>query len=175
MSTKPKRVALTIRVRLNAGSHITSKLLGVTASSAEGAQTAAARLGLKALGASFVSAEKVRAAGDDWQLNAEQHAAWCWPSGLIEIGPEAPAETVIFATGFDRPLREVLDIVARHGKGKGAGQLLVPGIPEADSDHEKLAALTVWIDWCAKRNGSPRALGVVFTRSHADALVAEHA
>ncbi|MEC5319000.1 hypothetical protein VSX61_08630 [Brenneria populi subsp. brevivirga] len=87
--------------------------------------------------------------------------AWCWASGLIEIGDEPPADgpegsgAILIATGPKYALKGFLDVVARHGKGASAGKLLVPGVPEApDAD----VALEAWLKWCepmktAKRDG----------------------
>lgn len=90
--------------------------------------------------------------------------AWCWASGLIEIGDEPPVENpdgsgaILIATGPKYALRAFLDVVARHGKGESAGKLLVPGIPEATDSAAALDALEAWLKWCiphkeAKRDG----------------------
>ncbi|MGB3067053.1 MAG: hypothetical protein WBC18_00820 [Ottowia sp.] len=90
--------------------------------------------------------------------------AWCWASGLIEIGDQAPADQVdgsgpiVIARGPRHALNAHLGAWARHGQGRSAGKLLVPGVPEADTQREKGDALGKWLAWCsgsraAKRNG----------------------
>ena len=94
--------------------------------------------------------------------------AWCWATGLIEIGDEAPADNqdgsgpIVVATGPKYALKPYLDAVARHGQGASSGVLLVPGVPEASDSLEAAAALRTWIDWCAKGK-SYRRDGIRFT------------
>ena len=91
--------------------------------------------------------------------------AWCWASGLIEIGDFLPPDAadgggaIEIARGPKYALKGQIQAVARHGKGAGAGQLLVPGIPEAESQEEKGNALSAWLAWCGK---SKRRNGVTF-------------
>lgn len=91
--------------------------------------------------------------------------AWCWASGLIEVGDAAPAESadgggaIVIAEGPKAFLEGMLSVVARHGYGASAGKLLVPGVPEADGQQAKGDALAAWLAWCAKRNGKN---GVMF-------------
>lgn len=96
-------------------------------------------------------------------MHAEPIHAWAWKSGLIEFGREVPEGALSFATGMDAPLRQLVGVLARHGKGKGEGQLLVPGVPEAATETARLDALIAWVNWCAKRNGKKESSGVVFT------------
>lgn len=83
--------------------------------------------------------------------------AWCWASGLIEIGEAMPADgpdgggAIQIATGPSFALRGALSAVARHGQGASAGKLLVPGIPEAEDEVAKADALAAWLAWCGKR------------------------
>lgn len=76
--------------------------------------------------------------------------AYCWATGLIEFGRTMPEGTIEVARGGAKKLREVVEVLARHGKGKGAGQLLVPGVPEAGNQQEKGDALRAWLGWCAQ-------------------------
>ena len=82
--------------------------------------------------------------------------AWCWASGLIEIGDAMPAAkpngggAIQIAEGPKYALKGKLGAVARHGKGASAGRLLVPGVPEADSEDAKADALAAWLVWCSK-------------------------
>jgi len=80
--------------------------------------------------------------------------AFCWASGLIQIGTRTPPGAIQIASGRERDLRAVLDVLARHGKGESVGMLLVPGVPEApesEDDKAKGDALQAWLNWCAER------------------------
>ncbi|MBI0436419.1 hypothetical protein [Dickeya dianthicola] len=104
-------------------------------------------------------------------LDMTPQFAWCWASGLIEIGDELPADNhpsgsgvIQIATGPKCALQGFLDVVARHGKGDSAGKLLVPGVPEAPDGDAAIDALKKWLAWCeskggAKRNGIQMVLG----------------
>jgi len=95
--------------------------------------------------------------------------AWCWASGLIEIGDAMPEPgpdgggAIKIASGPKANLKARLEVVARHGYGEGAGQLLVPGVPEADGQQAKGDALAAWLKWC----GAFRRSGVVFAKEFA--------
>ncbi|MEC5319282.1 hypothetical protein VSX61_10065 [Brenneria populi subsp. brevivirga] len=88
--------------------------------------------------------------------------AWCWASGLIEIGdyPPSPEQdgsgAIMIATGPKYALKGFLDVVARHGKGESAGKLLVPGVPEAPDGAAAIDALTAWLAWCEPRKAAKR-------------------
>ena len=94
-----------------------------------------------------------------------EQVAWYWASGLIEIGDELPANqpggggAIEIARGPKYALRPQIDVVARHGKGESAGQLLVPGVPEAEGQRAKGDALAAFLKWCNKRKPKD---GVVF-------------
>jgi len=90
--------------------------------------------------------------------------AWCWASGLIEIGDAVPDDAIKIAGGPLSGLQVVLGAMARHGQGLSAGKLLVPGVPEADPGEEgaRLAALNIWLAFCAKGNDKKHRYGVVF-------------
>ena len=82
--------------------------------------------------------------------------AWCWASGLIDIGdalpPDGPGGGAIeIATGPKYALKGQLSALARHGKGASAGKLLVPGVPEAEGQRAKGDALARWLAWCGQR------------------------
>ncbi|WP_174866822.1 hypothetical protein [Pectobacterium polaris] len=89
--------------------------------------------------------------------------AWCWASGLIEIGDVLPTDktdgsgVIQIATGPKYALKTWLVVVARHGNGESTGKLLVPGIPEAPNGDAALEALDTWLKWCKpkanKRDG----------------------
>jgi hypothetical protein len=72
--------------------------------------------------------------------------AYAWRSGLIQFTtpkrrPRVPAGAIAIARGPREIVRMACEVNARLGMGKSAGKLLVPGIPEADSSAEALAAL----------------------------------
>lgn len=75
--------------------------------------------------------------------------AWCWASGLIEIGAYLPAGAIEIAKGPYEQLQRELSVAARHAKG--STNLLVPGVPEAATQKLKGDALETWLIWCAKR------------------------
>ncbi len=93
--------------------------------------------------------------------------AWCWASGLIEIGdslpPDSPSGGAIeIARGPKFALKSQLAAMARHGMGQSSGQLLVPGVPEADGQRAKGDALEIWLAWCGKRKSRD---GVTFSQA----------
>lgn len=159
-----------ITVRSANGTYQTNTVQGMRASCTAGDRQAAQRLGEKLYGASLLTVEPLPRGSDHnlthWRLHAEPVHAWAWQSGLIEIGREVPEGALSFATGMDAPLRQRLDVLARHGQGKSEGQLLVPGVPEAENKFGKFGkvdALIAWVDWCAKGNGETESNGVIFT------------
>ncbi len=93
--------------------------------------------------------------------------AWCWASGLIEIGDTLPTDgpkgggAIEIARGPKFALKGQIDVVARHGKGESAGCLLVPGVPEAEGQKAKGDALAAFLAWCNTRKPKD---GVVFNR-----------
>jgi hypothetical protein len=96
--------------------------------------------------------------------------AWCWASGLIEIGEHAPAYSsdgsaaIVIAEGPKYALKGVIDVAARHGQGALEGKLLVPGIPDAPNDKAALRALDQWLEWNRKFKRGRRD-GVVWTEA----------
>lgn len=94
--------------------------------------------------------------------------AWCWASGLIEIGDSAPktaadgSGAIVFAQGPKSELQTTLGALARNGLGASEGKLLVPGVPEAPSQQAGADALFAWLQWCAKGNGRKARGGVEF-------------
>ncbi len=154
-----------ITVKQQYGTYKTNIVRGLNASCTAGERQAAERLGQKLYGESFVGAEMVdfdaTIFATRWRLHAVPLYAWAWKSGLIQFGREAPDGAAKFATGIDTRLIEAVSTLARHGKGSGEGQLLVPGVPEAGTGAKKVAALIAWVDWCAQRNGQGDD-GVVF-------------
>ncbi|SDD57413.1 hypothetical protein SAMN05192589_107146 [Paracidovorax valerianellae] len=98
--------------------------------------------------------------------------AWCWASGLIEVGDALPPDkpdgsgAIEIAGGPMYALQGHLSAVARHGKGDSTGLLLVPGVPEAEDEGGMVDALDAWLAWCGKRKNSS---GVVFVKELRDA------
>ncbi|EME6923632.1 host nuclease inhibitor protein [Salmonella enterica] len=64
--------------------------------------------------------------------------AYCWASGLIEFGNTLPEGALPIVTGSEKRVRDVVEVLARHAYN---GDLLVPGIPEAESMDEYREAL----------------------------------
>lgn len=91
--------------------------------------------------------------------------AWCWASGLIEIGETPPADkadgsgAILIAKGPKSHLLSILGGVVRLSY---QGAMLVPGIPEADGGDARVDALKAWHAWCAKGNGRASRHGVEF-------------
>ncbi|EHP2713624.1 host nuclease inhibitor protein [Salmonella enterica] len=56
--------------------------------------------------------------------------AYCWASGLIEFGHTLPEGALPIITGNEKRVREEVEVLARHAYN---GDLLVPGIPKAES------------------------------------------
>lgn len=90
--------------------------------------------------------------------------AFAWASGLIEFTtrvrrPHVPAGALPIATAEAKPLRSIVECIARHGQGASRGKLLVPGIPEADMmKYDPLTKLIEFKDAvhkCLKRRGVP--------------------
>lgn len=90
--------------------------------------------------------------------------AWCWASGLIEMGDEEtlPAGAILIANGPKAYLSGAIAALSRIGRGASEGKFLVPGVPEANSDKAKGDALATWLKWCARNNGHKGRHGVVF-------------
>lgn len=64
--------------------------------------------------------------------------AYCWASGLIEFGHTLPEGALPIVTGNEKQVRDVVTVLARHAYN---GDLLVPGIPEAENMDEYREAL----------------------------------
>lgn len=79
--------------------------------------------------------------------------AYCWATGLIEFGSEIPEGAIAIASGEETPVRETIEVLARHGYKKGV--LLVPGIPEAEDQEAAGDALEKFLEWASetKREG----------------------
>ena len=88
--------------------------------------------------------------------------AWCWASGLIEIGNELPGDGAVeIARGPRYAINGQVSVHARHGYGESEGKLLVPGVPEAADQLSGLEALDRWLKQINKRKPCD---GVVFAK-----------
>ena len=91
--------------------------------------------------------------------------AWCWVSGLIEIGDAMPSDSadgggaIQIASGPKSFLGGQIRAVAHHGRADGQPVLLVSGIPEAAGGKAKGDALGEFLLRCGKRKTRD---GVVF-------------
>lgn len=66
--------------------------------------------------------------------------AFAWASGLIGFAARVPKGALLIAEGPAKPLREIVDVLARHSHQ--SDQLIVPGVPEAPEDsNERVDAL----------------------------------
>lgn len=65
--------------------------------------------------------------------------AYAWASGLIEFGDVLPDGALPIINGEEKRVREIIEVRARHSRTNE--QMLVPGIPEADNQHDACDAL----------------------------------
>ena len=65
--------------------------------------------------------------------------AYAWASGLIEFGETFPDGALPIITGEEKRVREIIEVRARHSRT--SEQMLVPGVPEADNQHDACDAL----------------------------------
>lgn len=84
--------------------------------------------------------------------------AFCYASGLIEFGRTLPLGALPIAAGPAKPLREFIEVKARHGyrtervRGRvtmvpGTECLIVPGVPEAPDQLVAVDSLRAWAKW----------------------------
>ena len=104
--------------------------------------------------------------GSKTYYDMRPQVAWCWATGLIEIGDAMPSNNpdgggaIEIARGPRSALEVRLAVAARHGQGASRYKLLVPGVPEAEGQEAKGDALAEWLTWCRK---SKRSDGVTFS------------
>lgn len=154
-----------VRVVYRCAAYTTNRINGMTSSSTSCAAHAAARQAEKLFGPALQRVEKVdeQYQASLWRVTADaDEFAWCWATGLIEFGDKVPEGACVFAKGPRRALRAAVEVAARHGIGASAGRLLVPGVPEAETEHAGMTALLDFIKWRAKGNGAKDSHGVVF-------------
>lgn len=75
--------------------------------------------------------------------------AFCWASGEIEYGTEVPKGAIRIATGPESSVRHLIYATARLAYDNKT--MLVPGIPEAQDQKAKVAALSSWLTWLKRR------------------------
>jgi hypothetical protein len=77
--------------------------------------------------------------------------AYCYPSGLIVFARRNPGYARIIARGPDRARmgHSRRSLGGRRNGVPGAYDLLVPGVPEAESEIAAHAALDRWTRWIA--------------------------
>lgn len=75
--------------------------------------------------------------------------AYCYASGHIGFGPDVPTGALPIAKGKDQALHDFISAVARHSYD--GETLLVPGVPEAETDDAKLDALLRFTQWISAR------------------------
>jgi len=71
--------------------------------------------------------------------------AYCWRSGRIDFGRSVPEGAIKIAKGPSKKLKQLISAVARHAYDNKT--LLVPGVPEADTDDHAADALERFIEW----------------------------
>lgn len=75
--------------------------------------------------------------------------AFCDRRGVIKFGRSVPDGQLLVASAPAKFLRDEITASARHAyDGK---TLLVPGVPEAETEDEALDALIRFCDWVAPR------------------------
>ncbi|PRH29627.1 host nuclease inhibitor protein [Burkholderia gladioli] len=81
--------------------------------------------------------------------------AFAWQSGLIEFASQVPTGALQIAEGPAKEIRRVIGVWARHSRT--GDDLLVPGVPEADSETAKLDALIAFSFRIKERKEKERA------------------
>lgn len=99
----------------------------------------------KPLGEGNTYADEVIRAWDRMEQAEETAIAYCFASGQIEIGAEAPEGAIAFAKGPKDALARLVEATARHAyDGK---TMLVPGVPEAANQMDAIDALIRFVEW----------------------------
>lgn len=91
--------------------------------------------------------------------------AYCWASGLIEFGDVIPEGAIGIAHGNSPAVERLMGATARLARN--GESLLVPGVPEADSQAAKGDALAAWLKWLNTRRTQPRGVTLFVERIHA--------
>lgn len=77
-----------------------------------------------------------------------QAIAYTYTEGVIRFARKCPRGALPIAYGDKARLREVIEVIARHGYTPGV--LLVPGMPEAPNQEAALEALMLFQDRVAQ-------------------------
>jgi hypothetical protein len=75
--------------------------------------------------------------------------AYCYRSGQIRFGRKVPEGAIQVAKGPAKPLRNLIRCVSRQAYD--GTTLLVPGIPEAETESQAEDALRRFLAWLAPR------------------------
>lgn len=79
--------------------------------------------------------------------------AYAWRYGRIDFGRRVPGGAIEIAKDRDEQrLRDLICATARHAYD--GVTLLVPGVPEAESEEAAADALVRWRDWITTRNSA---------------------
>lgn len=157
---------LEITVRYSTGAYNTNQVFGFRSSSTSSAFEAAKGQRRKVFGEwGPTMLHNVDTPDGVYKCSGNLPIAWCWASGLVEVGHVLPDDAMPIAMGPEFNLLKELDVACRHGKGASSGSLLVPGVPEAPTVQEGLRALRAFIQWRAHSGSAPKALrrlGITF-------------
>ena len=75
--------------------------------------------------------------------------AYCWQSGHLEFVRVAPEGTITIATIRTKAERARVEVCCRHCRH--SDDLLIPGIPEAESEQAAIDALVLFCQQLRKR------------------------
>lgn len=73
--------------------------------------------------------------------------AVAWATGLVQIVPRKPPGACVICRGEPEAVRSLMNATVRHGQGKADGMMLVPGVPEAETQAKGMDALIEFVDW----------------------------
>ncbi len=76
--------------------------------------------------------------------------AYSWRTGRVDFGPTVPEGALEIARDYESRLRKNVTPACRLAYDNET--LLVPGVPEADSDDEALDAILKFRDWIRQRS-----------------------
>lgn len=74
---------------------------------------------------------------------------YCWQSGHLEFGTAAPEGTITIATVRNKAERAKVEVCCRHSRHND--DLLIPGIPEAESEEAAIDALVIFCQQLRQR------------------------
>lgn len=82
------------------------------------------------------------------------YRAYCWRGGVIEFGRRVPTGALPLDHGTERSVRDRVEPLARRAYQKGV--LLVPGIPEAETDVAALEAYERFVALIRRKRRRPK-------------------